>query len=256
MILNPDPRGADVVMNAITYGEEWSARWEQDIGPFRNPNTENASRLLAEYAEGQPVLEFGVGTGRLALALQDLGLKVSGIDNSEWMIKELRKKPGGEGIKITLGDFSTTKVNGSFGLVVLVSHAIMALNTQDAQIACFENAFRHLVKGGYFAVEVLSPHRPGYGDGGLRAVRIEPDELMLHASKLDPLTQQVREIALFVRDGVAPRIRPAASRFVCPGELDLMARIAGFRFRERWGGWDKKPFTSDSAIHVSIYQSH
>src|SRR5439155_19294574 len=43
-------------------------------------------------------------------------------------------------------------------------------------------------------------------------------------------------------------------RYVWPSELDLMARLAGMTLRERWGGWKREPFTSDSSRHVSVWE--
>jgi SAM-dependent methyltransferase len=113
--------------------------------------------LLADLAEQGRALEFGIGTGWIALPLTGRGVPVVGIDNSEAMVARLRAKPGGEAIDVTIGDFATTCVEGEFSVVYLVFNTIFNLVTQEEQVACFQNAAAHLRSGGRFVIETGVP---------------------------------------------------------------------------------------------------
>lgn len=240
-------------MNATGYGPKFSSVWEEHFGVLRD--TDQAVDLLAELADGRPVLEYGVGMGRLALPLQDRGLQVHGVDNSPWMVEQLRKKPGGETLPITMGDFATVPVDGRFGLVVLAYSTFAALADQELQIKCFQNAKKHLDAGGLFVLEVMSLHDLPAENGRCLTASVDTDSVMLIARRVDVVTQEVYECAVILRDGELPRVHPEASRYSSPSELDLMARIAGMRLRDRWGGWDRRPFAPHDRAHVSVYEA-
>jgi Methyltransferase domain len=237
-------------LNAVAYGPEWSARWDEDDGV--RPNTEDAVRCLAELAAGRPALEFGVGTGRLALPLQEQGLCVHGIDSSPWMVEQLRRKPGGQRLPVTLGDFATTKVKGVYGLVFVADNTLFALTTQELQVQCFRNAAAHLERGGAFVIEAIAPFDHVLTQ--CRTLKVETDQVVLLVTSIDAVTQQMQQSYLYVRDGQSPRVQPFASRYAWPAELDLMACVAGMRRRHRWGGWDKRPFTAKSSEHITVYE--
>ena len=208
--------------------------------------------FLSALAGDGAALEFGIGTGRVALPLAQRGVRVHGIDLSEAMVAKLREKPGAEQIAATIGDFATTRVDGTFSLVYLVFNTIGNLTTQDDQVACFQNAAEHLEPGGCFVIEVGTPDLqrlppgetvpPVRGDRGaprLRRVRRrEP------GARLAPLLAGGRRVAQI----------SIPFRYVWPAELDLMARLAGMRLRERWEDWDRSPFTSESRKHVSVWE--
>ncbi len=209
--------------------------------------------LLAELAAGGRVLELGIGTGRVALPLRARGVPVHGIDLSGDMLAQLRRKPGAERITLTEGDFATTLAGHGFALAYLVFNTIGNLVGQDQQVACFETVAAQLAPGGCFLVEVGVPD--------LR--RLPPGETVRpFALTADRLGFDVYDVA---RQGlVSHHHRRLASgqwaaastpfRYVWPAELDLMARIAGLRLRERWQDWDRTPFTSDSEKHVSVWE--
>lgn len=240
-------------MNAAGYGPTWASEWEAHFGVF--PNTDHAVDVLAELADGRPVLEYGIGLGRLALPLRDRGLPVHGVENSPWMVEQLRKKPGGDTVPVTMGDFATVAVDGRFGLVVLAYSTFLALASQELQIECFQNAQKHLEPGGLFVLEVMSLHNLPAENGRCWTAGVDADGVTLHAQRVDVLTQEVYHCVVILRDGELPRVHPSASRYSSPGELDLMARIAGMRLRKRWGGWDRRPFTPHDFGHVSVYES-
>ena len=209
---------------------------------FAPSAVEPAVDVLAGLAGDGRALELAIGTGRLALPLHARGVPVHGIDLSTAMVARLRAKPGAEGIGVTIGDIATTVVPGSFRVVYLVFNTITNLTTQDAQVACFENAARHLEPGGTFVIEVFVPglQRVPWGES-VRAHPVEPTRL--DVDEYDIASQTLRSHHHRLRDGqwVGWSL---PFRYVWPAELDLMARIAGMRLRERWADWHGAPFTS------------
>jgi len=210
--------------------------------------------FLATLAAGGPALELAVGTGRIALPLAARGIRVDGIDLSPDMVARLRAKPGGEAIEVTIGDFADVPVDGMYPLVFVVYNTLFNLLTQDDQVRCFENVAAHLTGGGSFVVEAFVPtfltrlRDDQYVDA--EAVRV--DEVRLDVGRHDPVAQRLDESHVsLTRDGV--RLFPIVCRYAWPSELDLMARIAGLRLKDRWAGWKREPFTACSAAHVSVY---
>ena len=191
-------------------------------------------------------LELAIGTGRIALPLAQRGIRVAGIDLSPDMVSELRKKPGGAEIPVAIGDYATASVEGKFSLAYTVFNSINNLTTQDAQVACFENAAAHLGRGGCFVVEVGVPSRERLSVFNLSDAHVGVDEY-------DADTQRLVSHHFTLVDGRWERLS-MPFRSVYPGELDLMARLAGLRLRERWSGWNREPFTSESRRHVSVWE--
>jgi SAM-dependent methyltransferase len=236
------------------FGEDVAARYDEELGRWGDPDVvESAVDFLVGLAGGGAALELAIGTGRIALPLAARGVPVQGIDLSEAMVARLRAKPGGPAIPVTIGDFATARVEGSFSVVYLVFNTIQNLTTQDAQVACFQNAAAHLGEGGRFVVEVGVP----------QLQRLPPGET-IHAfsfesptrfgfDEFDIANQGLVSHHYNVRDGsFGPRSIPF--RYVWPSELDLMARLAGMRSRERWSGWRHQPFTSESGTLVGVWE--
>jgi SAM-dependent methyltransferase len=197
-------------------------------------------------------LELGIGTGRIALPLSQRGVLVSGIDVSPPMVARLQAKPGADAIPVTIGDFATTKVPGTFRLAYLVYNTITNLTTQDAQVDCFRNVAAHLEPGGCFVIEVIVPALQRLPPGEtIRAFTVTPTHLGF--DELDVATQISYSHHYFVV-GDKLEFWSAPYRNVWPSELDLMARIAGMTLRERWGTWARDPFTSDSTKHISVWE--
>jgi SAM-dependent methyltransferase len=212
----------------------------------------SAIDFLAELAGGGRALEFAVGTGRIAVPLAARGVPVHGIELSRAMVARLRPKPGAEQIGVTIGDMATTTVDGAFSLVYLVFNTIMNLTTQDAQVACFRNAAAHLDPGGCFLIETGIPdlQRLPFGE------TIRPFELRegkVGFDEYDIANQGLISHHIEFGDGRAERFS-VPFRYVWPSELDLMAQLAGMRLRERWSGWKREPFTSESLQHVSVWE--
>ncbi len=208
--------------------------------------------FLFELAGNGAALELGIGTGRIALPLAARGVPVQGIDLSPDMVAQLKAKPGGDAIAVTIGDFATTAVAGSFRLAYLIYNTIGNLTSQDDQVACFLNVGRHLEPGGCFVIEVGVPplRRLPPGQTAL-AFQVTPDRLGFDT--IDVARQLGVSHHYWVGDGRAGTFT-MPYRYVWPAELDLMARLAGLRLRERWSGWQREPFTSDSAMHVSVWE--
>jgi SAM-dependent methyltransferase len=208
--------------------------------------------VLAELAADGRALELAIGTGRVALPLAARGVDVCGIELSPAMVAHLRAKLGGADLAVTIGDMTTTRVDGEFALVYLVFNTIDNLLTQDAQVACFENAAAHLSPGGCFVVEVGVPALQWLPPGE----RIRPfDASSTHIGfdEYDVATQWMASHHLYrLDDGWHEFTMPF--RYVWPSELDLMARLAGMRLHDRWEDWRRTPFTATSRAHVSVWQ--
>jgi len=208
--------------------------------------------VLAAIAGSGRALELGIGTGRIALPLSERGVPVHGIELSTAMVARLRAKPGGDEIGVTIGDFATTEVGGSFSLAYLVFNTIMNLTTQAAQVACFRNVAAHLEPGGRFVIEVMVPNLQRLPAGEIFHV-FHGSEDSWGIDEYDVATQGLTSHHLEMVDGRYERFS-VPFRYVWPAELDLMAQLAGMTLRERWAGWNREPFTNDSRQHVSIWE--
>jgi len=235
------------------FGERVAALYDERSDPMSDPAvTGPVVDLLAELAGDGDALEFAIGTGRIALPLAERGVEVAGIDSSEAMLRRLRAKPGADAIATTTGDMATTRVDGEFAVVYLVFNTIFNLTTQDAQVACFENAAAHLRSGGRFVVETGVPALQSLPPGQtVLPFRAEPDGLGFDV--YDVVTQRFSSQHYHLADGRV-EATPVEFRYAWPAELDLMARIAGMRLEGRYANWRKEPFTALSQGHVSIYQ--
>jgi len=208
--------------------------------------------FLAELAGNGGALEFGVGTGRVALPLAERGVPVHGVDSSPAMVERLAAKPGGDAIGVTIGDFATTKVEGAFSLVYLVFNTIMNLTTQDEQVACFANAAEHLAPGGSFVIEVIVPEVQKLAPGEtIRPFAVEAAHLGF--DEYDVANQTLVSHHYWFTDGEIHGHR-VPFRYAWPAEFDLMARMAGMTLEGRWADWDRSPFTADSPKHVSVWE--
>jgi len=235
------------------FGEDVASRYDEDeAAMFAASALEPAVDFLAELAAGRPVLELGIGTGRVALPLHSRGIAVSGIDLSAAMVDQLRAKPGGDDIPVVIGDFATATVDGEFGLAYLVFNTIGNLTSQPEQVACFRNVARHLVPAGRFVIEVGVPDVRGLAaDEPARFDDISDDHVGF--DEYDVVTQSLVSHH-FYRDGDTWRRGFTPLRYVWPSELDLMAQLADMSLVERWGDWDRSAYDANSVKHVSVWQ--
>ena len=208
--------------------------------------------LLVSRAGTGRARELGVGTGRVALPLARRGVPVHGIDLSEAMVAELRGKPGNEEIETTIGDFASTRVEGSFSVAYLVFNTIMNLTSQDEQVDCFCNVAAHLEPDGRFVIEVGVPDLRRLPEGQT-AVPFHVSDTQLGFDLYDTATQYMSSHHVRIVDGQS-RHGSIPFRYVWPAELDLMARIAGMHLVHRWEDWEGTPFTERSGQHVSVWE--
>src|SRR6478752_1455992 len=235
------------------FDEAAAATYDGSSGDAFDPATIGATvRLLADLAGPGRALELAIGTGRIAVPLAARGVPVTGIELSNAMVVRLRAKPGGESIPVTRGDMTTTIVEGRFSLVYLVFNTILNLTTQAAQVACFRNAAAHLDPGGCFLIETSIP--------GLQ--RLPPGETFraYHVSdtawSFDEYDVANQGLISHHFESIDGRIRrdSVPFRYAFPAEYDLMAEMAGMRLRDRWSGWHREPFTSESTKHISVWE--
>jgi SAM-dependent methyltransferase len=234
------------------FGEEVAARYDSDEAEMFDPaKVEPAVSFLAGLAGGG-ALEFGIGTGRLALPLAARGITVHGIDLSEAMVSRLRHKPAGSELPVTIGDFAITGAGRRFSLVYLVFNTIMNLTSQEDQVACFANAAAHLDPGGSFVIEVGVPQIQRLPPGErFRVFQLSPERLGV--DEWEVAAQRLTSHHYRLNQGEFDLVS-IPFRYVWPSELDLMARLAGLRLRQRWGDWDQRPFTDTSTKHVSVWE--
>jgi SAM-dependent methyltransferase len=236
------------------FGEEVAARYDTDSAAmFAAEVVEPVVDFLSDLAGGGRALELGIGTGRIAIPLAARGVRVHGIDLSEAMVARLRAKPGAEQIGVTIGDFATATADGTFSLAYLVFNTIGNLMTQNEQVACFTNVGRHLEPGGCFVIEVGVPALQGLPHGQTHRL-FDVSETHIGIDEYDVANQGlVSHHYSRTPDGTFAW-GSIPLRYVWPSELDLMARIAGMRLRERWGDWTREPFTRASTKHVSVWE--
>jgi len=235
------------------FGAAVAARYDDELGEWGDAAViAETVEFLAALAGDGAALELGVGTGRIALPLAGRGVRVHGIDLSEAMVGRLRAKPDAGAVAVTIGDFATTRVEGSFSLAYLVFNTIMNLTTQEAQVACFENVAAHLEPGGCFVVEVGVPGLQRLAPG--QTIQdFDVSEASWGLDEYDVVEQGLKSHYFVFEDG---GVRHSATpfRYAWPAELDLMARIARLSLRERWGDWDRTAFTAESGKHVSVWE--
>ena len=235
---------------ATSFGKDVAAHYDDTL----RGDEEAAAIFLAEYAKGKRALEFAIGTGRIAIPLQKKGVRVDGIELSPHMVEQLHAKPRGRDIHVTIGDMSVVSVEQRYGLVYLVFNTIFNLLTADDQIHCFENAAQHLISGGHFIVETAIPHAwiaPDKSDY-VHAEHVGKTDIVFDVARYDPVTQLLEENHVHLSaSGIT--MKPIVCRLITPGEMDLMARIAGLRLVERFANWQRSIFDADSKAHISVY---
>ncbi len=235
-----------------TYGDRIADVYDQHVVDL-GLDTEGAVETLASLAGAGPVLELAIGTGRVALPLAERGFEVHGIDASGAMVAKLREKPGGDSIPVTMGDFADVGVDGTYSLIFVAFNTFFGLSSQEHQVRCFANVATHLADRGVFLIEVFLPDL-GRFDRGQRTqvTQLNPDEVFLDASRHDPVAQVIESNHVVITEA-GTKLYPVNLRYAFPGELDLMARLAGLELKERWGDWNRQPFTASSPRHVSVY---
>ncbi len=236
-----------------TYGSRWAPYYDETY-----PDVEDSViDLLTRHAGDPPrALELAIGTGRIAIPLQERGVEVVGIDASEEMVGVLRSKPGGGTIEVAIGDFGDVAVEGSFPLIYLAFNTIFGLLTQEEQVDCFRNVASHLEPGGRFILDCFVPdvrrfdqYNTRMGVSSISSVDAHEYELTIY----DPVSQRLSTHTVRRKDDGDTVVLPVQIRFAWPSELDLMARLAGLELEDRFGWYDLRPFNERSTSHMSIY---
>jgi SAM-dependent methyltransferase len=235
------------------FDERVAARYNESAAEMFDPAVvDPAVDFLAELAGSGRALELGIGTGRIALPLSRRGVQVHGIELSRAMAARLIDEPGGKNIAVTIGDMATTRADGSFAVAYLVFNTIMNLTSQAAQVECFRNAAAHLEPGGCFVIEVGVPDLRRLPPGErVRAFHVS--ERRWGFDEYEVATQGLTSHHFELVDGRLEG-QSIPFRYVWPAELDLMAQLAGLRLRDRWAGWKREPFTSESREHVTVWE--
>jgi SAM-dependent methyltransferase len=236
--------------NEETYGERIAGIYDDLYADYDAASITS----LHELAQGGRALELGIGTGRVALPLEQTGIEVHGIDISESMVARLRTKPGGERIQVKIGNFADVAVEGRYALIYVLFNTFFALLTQDEQLRCVRNVAQHLETTGVFVVEAFVPDLTRFsGHQAVRGVGVNENEVRIDVSQIDPVQQQITSQHLvFTEQGT--RMYPVQLRYVWPSELDLMARLAGLKLKDRWGSWQGGIFSVESGKHISIFE--
>ncbi|MFC0006962.1 class I SAM-dependent methyltransferase [Micromonospora siamensis] len=232
------------------FGRLWAARYDSTD----NPDPTAAVEFLAGLADGGPVLELAIGTGRVALPLAERGLAVEGIEASEEMVAVLRGKPGGDRIPVVIGDMADVPVDGSYPLVFLVFNTLFNLTGAGRQADCFRNVARVLAPGGAFVIETFVPDAASFDrDEQVQIREVTEDSATIRLHQYDRAAQTfVRQTITFDRDGV--HLKPFAMRYAWPEQIDELAGRAGLHLTERYADWDRSPFTAESRSHISVYR--
>ena len=235
------------------YGEHAAPVYDELFGEMED--TDDAVAFLLDVAGGGPVLELGIGTGRLAIPLAERGVEISGVDSSPAMVERLRAKRGGDRIEVTMGEFSELPVDGRFRLIFVAFNTFFALLSQEAQIRCLDRVRSRLTDDGAFVLEAFVPDMSRWHEHQATATQqVQEERVILETSRHDPVAQRIDSFGIVLAEEGGIRMIPIRLRYAWPPELDLMARLAGLRLRERWGGWDRRPFDSTSKKHVSVYE--
>ena len=235
----------------LSFGKDVADLYDSD--GLRGDETETVDYLVG-LASHHNALELAIGTGRIGLRLAERGVPVTGIELSTAMAAKLAEKPGGDRIPLIIGDFVDVEIDDTFQLIYVVFNTFFNVLTQDDQVRCFQNVANHLTDTGVFVIETFHPaflYRLR-DDQYVDAERVEIDEVRLDVGRHDPVRQMLDESHVSLTpQGV--RLYPVVCRYAWPSELDLMARIAGLRLHDRWGGWKGEAFTASSVRHISVY---
>ncbi len=230
------------------YGARWADRydeWHQGL-----IDDEGAVAALADLAGDEPALEYGVGTGRLAVPLAERGVEVVGVDISPEMLAKLKEKTAA--VTVVEADMTTVALDREFAVAYIAFNSIFVLETQEEQVALFRNAARHLRPGGRFVLET-AVLKPSADEGRLSVVKVEADQVTLAGGKVDPVTGNYTGTWLVV-EPTGTKFYPLGGRQVTHHEMDLMAQLAGLEREHRWGDWKGGPFGPKSELHVSVYR--
>jgi SAM-dependent methyltransferase len=237
-----------------TWNERTAAEYDGGGRMFSPEVLGPTVEFLAELAGQAPALEFAIGTGRVAIPLSERGVPVAGIDVSAPMVDQLHRKVGPDKIPVTVGSMACADApRRDVQLVYIVYNAISCLLYQDEQIACFQNAARHLRLGGSLVIELWVPQLRRLPPGQTAVPNFVRDDFLI-LDTYDLVTQRLVSHHYVFEDGKMTDIGGTPHRYVWPAELDVMAKMAGLDLAQRFADWDRSEFTGESSSHVSVWQ--
>jgi SAM-dependent methyltransferase len=239
---------------SASYGDSFADDDFEETFAFL-PDPDAMVELLAHYAGRGPVLELGVGTGRVARPLAARGIAVDGIDISDVMLAELNRSAGELPIRPVKSDLGDFKPPRRYSLVFCIWNTFYSLRTSEQQARCVQVVAEALLPGGVFVIEAFVPDPEYFTDGQeVRVREITADSVSLQVSLHDARRQTVASQHVVIRqDGV--RLHPHEIRYAWPSEIDAMASSAGLRLKDRWAGWQHQPFHQRASNHVSVYEA-
>ncbi|MCI0426093.1 MAG: class I SAM-dependent methyltransferase [Actinobacteria bacterium] len=248
------PRSTGDDYERTTYGDLWAPYYDKVTAPADEATID----FLFSLAGSPPrALELAIGTGRLAIPLVERGVAVTGVDVSGEMVGILRAKSGGEDIQVVMGDMAEVDLNATFPLVYLAFNTLFALLDQERQVACFKSTARHLESGGRFVLDCFVPDLTRYDSYNTRMAVSSIISNQSHAYEMsihDPVSQKVVSHQVRRLEDGETVVLPVTIRYAWPAEMDLMAGLAGLELEERFGWYDRRPFTESSHQHVSVYR--
>lgn len=241
--------GAMATFDPRLYGARWADKYDEWHEGLMDDD--GAVAAIVELAEGGPVLEFGVGTGRLAVPLAERGVEIVGVDISPDMLAKLKEKTSA--VTVVEADMTTVSLEREFTLAFIAFNSIFVLETQEAQVELFRNAARHLRSGGRFALETVVVKPPSPDQGKLSVVNVEVDRVTLSGGSVDWANSLFTGTWMVIEPS-GTTFYPISGRHVTHAEMDLMAQLAGLELESRWGNWQRAEFGPKSELHVSIYR--
>ena len=207
--------------------------------------------ILEKLSPGKDVLEFAVGTGRIAIPLSKRGFQLWGMDDSKKMLEVLSKKEGNQNVHIVYGDMSKTKLDKQFDMVYLIFNGITYLLDLEKQVDCFQNAANHLKPGGIFVIETFIPRIDQIVKDDIAPYALE--EEYLGFDKYDRINQIVTsyQYNLASKDTESYQTK---HRYLWPSELELMGKLTGFELLHKWENWEEEPLTSTSEDCIMVWK--
>jgi SAM-dependent methyltransferase len=217
---------------------------------------------LISSARPRRVLELACGTGRLTLPLGGLGVaeEIVGLDSSAAFLEHARSRlDGTSSVAFMEGDMRDPQVDGPFDLVIVPFNSLAYLLDFDDRVAALRAARSLLSAGGRFAFDVVAPRYDFLAEasGSCPPVRLDADHAALelgvarfirsYVDTYDATTQTLHSLNRYEihhTDGrVEHRIGDVRSHIHFPSELESLLALAGLRPVERYGSWDRGPWT-------------
>ena len=237
-----------------TYGEAFADVYDEWYGSISD--VEATVATLLDLADDGPVLELGVGTGRLAVPLArtaaERDVAVVGIDSSPAMLRALAARDPDRLVEPVLGSMVDDLPDGPFTLAFVAYNTLFNLRTADEQQACFGAVAARLRPGGRFVVETFVADDGGAADD-VSVRELAAGRVVLSVSVRRPDDQLAEGQFVEFTESGGVKLRPWSIRYSTLDQLDAMAAVAGFEVEHRWETFGRAPFEPSSERHVTVY---